>query len=52
MGGVIHLTCRALSKIHNLAEVIETKYLDDLVNVTFRTSRENKNRIERIINEN
>ena len=43
---------KSLSKIHNLAEVIETKYLDDLVNVTFRTSKENKNRIERIINEN
>jgi GTP-binding protein HflX len=42
---------KSLSLIHSLAEVLDTKYDDTNVNITFRTSKENNNRIERIINE-
>lgn len=42
---------KSLSQIHSLAEVLDTKYDDAVVNITYRTSQENNNRIERIINE-
>jgi GTP-binding protein HflX len=42
---------KSLSQIHSLAEVLDTKYEDTVVNITYRTSQENNNRIERIINE-
>ncbi|MBL1213837.1 MAG: GTPase HflX [Ignavibacteriae bacterium] len=42
---------KSLSQIHSLAEVLDTKYEDNVVNITYRTSQENNNRIERIINE-
>ncbi len=42
---------KSLSQIHSLAEVLNTKYEETFVNITYRTSQENNNRIERIINE-
>jgi GTPase len=42
---------KSLSQIHSLAEVLNTKYEETFVNITYRTSQENNNRIERVINE-
>jgi GTP-binding protein HflX len=41
---------KLIANIHNLAEVLETKYNDDCVNITYRTSKLNNSKIERIIN--
>jgi len=43
---------KLVSQIHSLAEVISTKYNNGSVVLNFRTSKENKDRIRKLLAEN
>lgn len=42
---------RKAAKIHNIAEVLSTKYDDENIHITYRTNRENSEKIKKIISE-
>ncbi len=47
---VLHVKeSKLVAKIHSLAEVLSTTYEDESVNITFRASAENFNKIERLL---
>ena len=42
---------KAVAQIHNLAEVISTKYDDNFVRITYRSKKENSEKIKKLLNE-
>ena len=41
---------KTAAKIHSMAEVISTKYDDDLIHIIYKTNRENSNKIKKLLN--
>jgi GTPase len=41
---------KTVAKIHSMAEVISTKYDEDLVHIIYKTNRENSNKIKKLVN--
>ncbi len=41
---------KTAAKIHSMAEVISTNYDDSLIHITYKTNRENSNKIKKLIN--
>jgi hypothetical protein len=39
------------AQIHTLAEVLSTEYDDETIHITYRTNRENSEKIKKIISE-
>lgn len=42
---------KAVAQIHNLAEVISTKYDDNFAHITYRSKKENSEKIKKLLNE-
>ncbi|MCH8326860.1 MAG: hypothetical protein IIB83_09935 [Bacteroidetes bacterium] len=42
---------KAVAQIHNLAEVIRTKYDDNFAHITYRSKKENSEKIKKLLNE-
>ncbi len=41
---------KTAAKIHSMAEVISTDYDDSLIHITYKTNRENSNKIKKLVN--
>ncbi len=41
---------KTAAKIHSMAEVISTKYDNDLIHIIYKTNRENSNKIKKLVN--